>query len=248
MYEIKHGDCIDVLRNLENDSFGAIITDPPYCSGGAYRGDRVQPTSVKYLNNDSKTEYHNHDFAGDAMDQRVFMTFTTNWLKEARRVVKQEGVCAAFIDWRQLPAMTDCFQMAGWIWRGIAVWNKPSARPQNGRFRAQAEYIVWGSNGTMPLGRNSPVLPGVFTSSSVPSKARIHQTQKPIDLMRQVVKLCEKGERILDPFAGSGTTILAAELEGFDSLGVELDDYYATEADKRIKDYMSNIQQTAQLI
>ncbi|MCO7128018.1 site-specific DNA-methyltransferase [Sporolactobacillus shoreicorticis] len=65
--------------------------------------------------------------------------------------------------------------------------------------------------------------------------------------MRDVVTLCEKGERILDPFAGSGTTILAVELEGFESLGIELDDYYAAEADKRIKEYLSNIQQTAQL-
>ncbi|WP_277752235.1 DNA-methyltransferase [Sporolactobacillus shoreae] len=196
------------------------------------------------MDNDSKTEYRNHDFAGDTMDQRAFINYTASWLKEGRRVVKQEGVCAAFIDWRQLPAMTDCFQMSGWIWRGIAVWNKPSSRPQKGRFRAQAEYIVWGSKGALPLDRNSPVLPGVFTTSSVPSKSRIHQTQKPLDLMRQVVKLCEKGERIFDPFAGSGTTILAAELEGFDSLGIELDDYYAAEADKRIKEYLSTVQQT----
>ena len=67
-----------------------------------------------------------------------------------------------FIDWRQLPAATDALQWAGWIWRGTAVWDKGNSRPQKGRFRQQAEYIVWGSNGDMPINRPVPCLPGVF--------------------------------------------------------------------------------------
>lgn len=67
-----------------------------------------------------------------------------------------------FIDWRQLPAATDALQWAGWIWRGTAVWDKGNSRPQKGRFRQQAEYIVWGSNGDMPISRPVPCLPGVF--------------------------------------------------------------------------------------
>ena len=59
-----------------------------------------------------------------------------------------------FIDWRQLPAATDALQWAGWIWQGTAVWDKGNSRPQKGRFRQQAEYIVWGSNGDMPISRD----------------------------------------------------------------------------------------------
>ena len=47
-------------------------------------------------------------------------------------------------------------------WRGVAVWDKVASRPQKGRFRQQSEYIVWGSNGKMPLERNVGCLPGVF--------------------------------------------------------------------------------------
>ena len=52
--------------------------------------------------------------------------------------------------------------MGGLIWRGTAVWDKGNSRPQKGRFRQQAEYIVWGSNGDMPISRPVPCLPGVF--------------------------------------------------------------------------------------
>ena len=60
------------------------------------------------------------------------------------------------------PAASDALQWAGWIWRGTAVWDKGNSRPQKGRFRQQAEYIVWGSNGDMPINRPVPCLPGVF--------------------------------------------------------------------------------------
>ena len=102
-----------------------------------------------------------------------------------------------FIDWRQLPAATDALQWAGWIWRGTAVWDKGNSRPQKGRFRQQAEYIVWGSNGDMPLSRPVPCLPGVFKYGN--PQSRIHLTEKPLQLLRDIVKITEPGGHILDP-------------------------------------------------
>ncbi|CEL40600.1 Site-specific DNA-methyltransferase (fragment) [Xanthomonas citri pv. citri] len=46
--------------------------------------------------------------------------------------------------------------------------------------------------------------------------------------MRQLVRICEAGGRVLDPFAGSGTTLVAAQLEGFEAVGIEMTDQYAT--------------------
>ena len=114
----------------------------------------------------------------------------------------------------QLPAMTLALQWAGWTWRGVAVWDKVASRPQKGRFRQQSEYIVWGSNGKMPLERNVGCLPGVFRYPN--PQNRIHVTEKPLQLMRDVVQICEPGGRILDPFAGAGTTVLAAVQEGYE--------------------------------
>ena len=150
----------------------------------------------------------------------------------SRKVCKPGAPVCMFIDWRQLPAATDALQWAGWIWRGTAVWDKGNSRPQKGRFRQQAEYIVWGSNGDMPISRPVPCLPGVFKYGN--PQNRIHLTEKPLQLMRDVVKITEPGGRILDPFAGSGSTVLAAVLEGYSATGIEVTDAYAALSKERI--------------
>ena len=133
----------------------------------------------------------------------------------------------------QLPAMTLALQWAGWTWRGVAVWDKVASRPQKGRFRQQSEYIVWGSNGKMPLERNVGCLPGVFRYPN--PQNRIHVTEKPLQLMRDVVQICEPGGRILDPFAGAGTTVLAAVQEDYEAVGIEMSDAYFQRSTERLK-------------
>lgn len=58
------------------------------------------------------------------------------------------------------------------------------------------------------------------------SSIRIHVTEKPLQLMKDVIQICEPGGRILDPFAGAGTTILAAVEEGYEAVGIEVTDAY----------------------
>ena len=107
----------------------------------------------------------------------------------------------------------------------MAVRDKMNSRPQMGRFRQQCEYIVWGSNGPLAVDRGVGVLPGLFQYPNVPPGERWHQTQKPLALMRQVVRLCEPGGAVLDPFAGSGSTMEAALLEGHEAAGIELEQH-----------------------
>jgi site-specific DNA-methyltransferase (adenine-specific) len=116
------------------------------------------------------------------------------------------------------------------------VWDKLHSRPQRGRFRQPAEFIVWGSNGHMPSDRNAPVLPGVFRHSMPTHTRRIHQTEKPLQVMRDMVHIVEPCGVILDPFAGAGTTVLAAKLEGYPAVGIELSDHYAAAAKKRVEE------------
>ncbi len=150
------------------------------------------------------------------------------WLSECARVLKDGAPVLLFTDWRQLTLTTDALQIAGFTWRGITVWDKTEGvRPQLGRFRNQAEYIVWGSKGNMPLDRRAPVLPGVIRES-VRKADKHHLTGKPTELMRQLVRICEAGGRVLDPFAGSGTTLVAAQLEGFEAVGIEMTDQYVS--------------------
>jgi site-specific DNA-methyltransferase (adenine-specific) len=64
---------------------------------------------------------------------------------------------------------------------------------------------------------------------------RIHQTEKPLGVMREIVRIVEPRGIILDPFAGAGTTVLAAKLEGYPSVGIELSHHYAKAAQERVE-------------
>ncbi|QDS20758.1 DNA-methyltransferase [Xanthomonas citri] len=228
--QLLQGDALTILPTLEANSFDALITDPPYASGGLTAAARARPPSSKYCRDGGHA-----DFVGDERDQRSHLKWMHLWLSECARVLKDGAPVLLFTDWRQLPLTTDALQIAGFIWRGITVWDKTEGvRPQLGRFRNQAEYIVWGSKGNMPLDRRAPVLPGVIRES-VRKADKHHLTGKPTELMRQLVRICESGGRVLDPFAGSGTTLVAAQLEGFESLGIEITDQYTAVARLRAK-------------
>ncbi|PPT85999.1 adenine methyltransferase [Xanthomonas arboricola pv. zantedeschiae] len=227
--QLLQGDALTILPTLEANSFDALITDPPYASGGLTAAARARPPSTKYCRDGGHA-----DFVGDERDQRSHLKWMHLWLSECARVLKDGAPVLLFTDWRQLPLTTDALQIAGFTWRGITVWDKTEGvRPQLGRFRNQAEYIVWGSKGNMPLDRRAPVLPGVIRES-VRKSDKHHLTGKPTELMRQLVRICEGGGRVLDPFAGSGTTLLAAELEGFGWTGIEMTKHYITTSSKRL--------------
>ncbi len=234
-YELLQGDALQIIGQFPRGMFDAIITDPPYASGGATKAEKSRSTAEKY----SSAKNPLPSFDGDAKDQRSWTRWCAEWLSDARTVCKPGAVLCMFIDWRQLPAATDALQWAGWIWRGTAVWDKGNCRPQKGRFRAQAEYILWGSNGDMPFSRPVPCLPGVFQHPN--PQNRVHLTEKPLMLMREVVRIVEPGGVILDPFAGSGTTIAAALAEGYRAVGIEAALHNCRIAQEKIQQLKSSV-------
>lgn len=234
-WSILRGDALLVLPTLTDESVDGVITDPPYSSGGQFRGDRTASTTSKYQQSGAVAEYP--DFDGDSRDVRGFLAWASLWLAECWRITKRGGVVAAFIDWRMLPTMTDAIQAGGWTWRGVGVWHKTMARPSMGRFRSDCEFVVWGSKGAMPVDRGVPVLPGHWSHAPVPSADREHLTEKPFELMRDVVRLVAPGGHVLDPFAGSGTTGIAALAEGKTFTGLELSPDYEAIARRRIGEY-----------
>lgn len=241
MIRVYQGDNLKVLSMLQEQFFDAVITDPPYASGASTKAGKAAPTSVKYTNRKKDSPYP--DFAGDSVDQRVWMLWMIDVFRAAIDLCNPGAVIAAFCDWRQLPALSDAIQRAGWIWRGIAVWDKVSSRPQRGRFRNQAEYIVWGSKGDLHSDRPVGVLPGVYRYPNVQTNQRLHQTQKPLQLMQDVIRLCVPGGAILDPFCGSGSTLEAARLQGYDAVGIELVPSIAQVAAKRLNTPLQQLSQ-----
>jgi site-specific DNA-methyltransferase (adenine-specific) len=95
----------------------------------------------------------------------------------------------------------------------------------------------------MSLKRNVPVLKGCYRYPTL-NRDKLHQTQKPLPLMRDLVKICEPGETILDPFAGSGTTLIAALHEGYNAVGIEVTKEYAAIAQKQITKTLNKNQTT----
>lgn len=207
------------MRDMPDNCIDAVITDPPYSSGGQYKGDRALPTTVKYVNSDSKDTCR-EDFAGDNRDQRSFLAWCTMWLSECRRLTKPGGIVLMFTDWRQLPTSTDAIQCGGWVWRNIATWWKPGVRMQRGRFSSSAEYVVYGSNGPVTAGEKSQQ--NVFSCSTVNSKQKDHVAEKPSDVCEWLVGLTPPNSTVLDPFCGSGAICQAGQEMKRKYIGIEL--------------------------
>ena len=132
--------------------------------------------------------------------------------------------------------MTNIVQASGFAWKGICVWNKgrASRSPHKGYFRHQAEYIVWGTNGKVPKLKDRGPFDGVH-SIAVKQADKFHITGKPTKLLRELVQVAPVGGLILDPFAGSGTTGIAAVHEGRRAVLFEQSEEYCEIAAKRLE-------------
>lgn len=227
---IYEGEALRLLHNLNLNGVGAVITDPPYSSGGMFRGDRVQKVQDKYL-----TKVDVPGFTGDNRDARSYLAWTSLWLSACWEACDDGAFVFVFCDWRQLPTVTDAIQSGGFIWRGVITWSKNTGRPQRGRFRQDSEFIVWGTKG---VHRSSAA--GISPSSvqycpSVPSSDRLHMTEKPLPLLASLISLLPPNSLVLDPFMGCGSTVIAARDAGHRVVGFELDPVFAGKAAQRIK-------------
>lgn len=146
-WALVRSEAIWTMLVLPAGCIDAVIDDPPYSSGGAFRGDRVKPTREKYVADYVKTV--RPEFTGDSRDQKAYMTWCAVAGFQALRVTRPGGWLIQATDWRQLSATIDAVQVGGWIYQGVIPWDKKWARPR-GNVRApvmQCEYFVCGSNG-----------------------------------------------------------------------------------------------------
>jgi site-specific DNA-methyltransferase (adenine-specific) len=229
---IFHGDTLQVLRELPSETADLLMTDPPYSSGGMVRADRNLGVHAKYVHTSSFAGNALPSFSGDNRDQRSFGFWLSLWISESLRVVKDGAIAGLFSDWRQVPIVSDGLQAGGFVWRGLLTWYKPAHRPTQGRFANPCEFVVWGTRG--PRALEGTPLPGFYDDPSPPGASRVHITQKPVSLMRKLIEVCPVGRIVLDPFLGSGTTLVAAKQAGRRAIGVEIEERYCEAAAKRL--------------
>ena len=191
--------------------------------------------STKYLSSNSQLAAYLPQFGGDNRDQRAYLTWCSLWLGECLRIVEPGRAAVLFTDWRQLPTTTDALQCGGFVWRGIAPWLKPLARPQMGRIAAAAEFVVWGTAGPSADDEKIGCIPGHHIASAPSGGDREHVTQKPESTMRWLVSPCPAEGAVLDPFVGSGTTGAAAVATGRSFVGIEREPAYLDIAARRLE-------------
>ncbi len=222
---IYHGETLSVLSGMEDESVGMIVADPPYSSGGMVRGDRTQ--ALKYSSG-------RHDFGGDSRDQRSWGYWCALWLSEGARVLRSSEFGMMFCDWRQIGEAVDAFQAGGLVYRGVFVWDKTTrAKHIAGRFCNQAEFVVWGTRGPRGVNEHPWAKHGVLTEPAPIGDERLHSTQKPVRLLEYLVGGSPGDSTVLDPFMGSGTTLVAAKNLGRKAIGIEVEERYCEVAAQR---------------
>ena len=218
------GDSLSLMECMDNDCYHAVVTDPPYASGGLTTAERKASPARKYL---SSSRYLSFD--NDTRDQSTHFLWSVMWMQEAIRITRHGGWLMVFSDWRQLPLTSDALQVAGWTWRAVVTWDKTEAcRPHQGMFRNQSEFILIATRGSIGKEQDRPrVFPaGVFRHYLKPSD-KMHLTGKPVPLMRHLMTVLPPGSRVLDPFMGSGTTLVAARDLGHVAHGIDLSPVYS---------------------
>lgn len=232
-WNLHTGDALSVLPTLPTGSADALITDPPYNSGGRTPSERRRASARdKYVSSDAQHDLA--DFAGENRDQRGYLAWLALLLAEGLRLTRPGGSALVFTDWAQLPTTSDALQAAGWTWRGIIPWHKPLSRPQKDGFKRECEYVLWASHGEPYRHAPTIYLPGYLRASQPRGAKRKHITQKPAEIMRELVKIAPAGGTVLDPCAGSGSTGEAALLEGRRFVGIEISEHYADIARDRL--------------
>ena len=230
---IYHGDCREILPTLE--PVDLVLTDPPYSSGGAMRSDRNQSTSAKYQLSGTKVSHG--EFSGDNRDQRSLTLWLSFCFADVLKVARPGTALLAFIDWRNLPCVIDAVQVAGWVYRGIIPWDKTEqVRPDKGWFAAQCEYIVTASYGPIVRGHLAEgICQRGYLRFPVEIQDKEHITQKPIRLIKEILRTRDEWQTVLDPFMGSGTTLVAAKDLGRRAIGIEIEERYCEIAAKRLQ-------------
>lgn len=233
---LLHGDCLALLPLLADKSVAHVITDPPYEAEAHTKARRVKARGC------GGEEWGGRDARSARVAELPFAPITD----EARDAVGfqigrvSERWSLVFCQIEAAMRWRAAVEAAGAKYKRTCIWNKPDGQPQLTGDRPGMGYesIValhapgrsrWNGGGRL----------GVFTyakSENGSIAKHPHPTTKPLALMRELVRLfTDPGDLILDPFAGSGTTGLAARMEGRRALLIEREERYCEVAARRLE-------------
>lgn len=222
---LYYGDALRILCSLPDSSVDAVVTDPPYSSGTRREASKGVRKSMKRGTADEEW------FTSDSLTTNGFQWLMRECATQWRRVLVPGGHALVFIDWRMVAPLSGAIESADMRHVGLLVWNK--ARLGMGAyFRNQHELILHFTNGkSLPPQRRD--VANVLTHP--PVKGGEHPTEKPVGLMRDLISVvAPPGGVVLDPFAGSGSTLVAAKELGVRAIGIEREEKYLALAASRL--------------
>jgi site-specific DNA-methyltransferase (adenine-specific) len=218
---------------MADKTIDVVITDPPYEAEAHTKARRTLKGDWAKVNDYGKVfESYEIDFVPITEEQRV---------EAAKQIVRvTRGWALVFCQVEAVALWRAALEAAGANWRRAMAWVKPDGTPQlTGDRPAQGFECIataWCSAGRSQW--NGGGRRGVFTHcvNNYGRNDRPHPTSKPLSLMSELVSLfSDPGEVILDPFAGSGSTLLAARDLGRSSIGWELNRSYFDIACRRFR-------------
>jgi DNA modification methylase len=202
---IIKADCRDFLPQLPTNSVDFILTDPPYITRYKSRDGRM----VANDDNDS-------------------------WLKPAFaqmfRVLRRDSFAVSFYGWPRADKFMEAWRAAGFRIVGHFVFPKRYASAEKYlRYQHECAYLLMKGNPQVPQTTIGDVIDWTYSGN------KLHPTQKPLSVLLPIVETFSKcGDLVLDPFCGSGSSLLAAKMLQREWLGVELDPKYYPIACQRL--------------
>lgn len=229
------GDALEATsweRVLGGRRANAVFSDAPYnCKIEGFVGGLGQHKHEDFLR-----------FSGKESEAE-FSAFLKAYLEQCRAFTRPGAVIFACMDWRQIDALLQAGRAAGLARINVAVWNK-GAGGMGGLYRSAHEFVAVFCNGKTPatnnvaLGTHGRDRTNVWTyaganrkGSSAAGALADHPTPKPVELVVDaLLDVTSPRDVVVDPFLGSGTTVIAAESSGRCACGIELDPKYVDRA------------------
>jgi len=204
---VLQGDCTEWMRRMDRNSVDFILTDPPYIT--RYRG-----RDGRTVANDDNARWLNPAF------------------REMYRVLKPSSFCVSFYGWVRIGLFATAWRDAGFRIVGHIVFRKQYASSARFlRYEHEPAYLLAKGDVVPPATPISDVIDFIYTGN------RLHPTQKPVAALQPLIEtFCTPGGLVLDPFCGSGSTLIAARNLGRGFLGIELSHEHYNTALHRLRD------------
>lgn len=218
-WTLYEGDCLEVMKDLSDDSVDLIITDPPF----------FMPASHYQSRKGWQRKY------SDLSPLKVFWTEVT---KECSRILKPTGHIFVFCNCDSYPVFYEPMYNHFDKLKSI-VWNK--TRVGLGRiYRNQHELIIWGRWKGHKFNNDGQLRADVLSYPATLSSKRLHPVEKPVDLLKELIlPTTDVGDVVFDPFAGGGGVSVASEQIGRNSILIEMESEYCEIIKSRLQEVIN---------